>query len=144
MRDVNLTDGRELCHAGERWRPLAQQLAARFAPAEPSDEGMIRVAIGVLLVFERHLGSRRPELTSLVVRTVIRALRRYRREQFRRRPDSARTIPALPTAIAAAESELFARLRRSPTVDEVAGHLGVGEHQVIAGLAAGWIVPAAA
>ena len=141
MREANLTEGRpgrELGYAGERWRPLAQQLAARFAPTGGSDEGMIQAAIGVILVVERRLGARGPELIALVVPLVIRALRRHRREQFRRRPEPTRPFLALQVAIAAAESELFGRLRRSPTVYELAGHLGVAEHQVIAGLEAGW------
>jgi RNA polymerase sigma-B factor len=140
MRDADLTDGRrgrELSYAGDRWRPLAQQLAARFAAAGGSDEGMIRAAVDVILDVERRLGSRGPECSSLVVPLVIRALRRHRREQFRR-PESASPFPALQVAIAAAEGELCTRLRRSPTVDEVASHLHVSEHQVIAGLEAGW------
>ena len=141
MREANLTEGlrgRELGYAVERWRPLAQQLAARFARAGGSDEGMIQAAIVVILVVERRLGSRGPELTSLVVPLVIRALRRHRRDQFRKRPDSTRPFPALQVAIAAADGDLSERLRRSPTVDEVAEHLGVAEHRVIAGLEAGW------
>jgi RNA polymerase sigma-B factor len=141
MREANLTEdrpGRELGSAEEGWRPLAQQLSARFAPAGGNDEGMIQAAVAVILVVERRLGSRGAELTSLVVPLVIRALRRHRREQFRRRPDPTRPFLALQVAIAGAESELFGRLRRSPTVYEVAGHLGVAEHQIIAGLEAGW------
>src|SRR5690349_13469354 len=82
MREANLTEGRigrELGYAAEGWRPLAQQLAARFAPTGGSDEGMIQAAIGVILAVERRLGSRGPELISLVVPLVIRALRRHRR-----------------------------------------------------------------
>jgi hypothetical protein len=138
MPEADVTDGRELCCAGDRWRPLAQQLAARFAAAGGSDEGMIQAAIGAILDVERRLGSRGPECASLVVPLVVRALRRHRREQFRRRPTTARPCPALLAAIASAESELFARLCRSPTVDEVASHLHLAEHHVIAGLEAGW------
>jgi hypothetical protein len=127
MPEADVTDGRELCCAGDRWRPLAQQLAARFAAAGGSDEGMIQAAIGAILDVERRLGSRGPECASLVVPLVVRALRRHRREQFRRRPTTARPCPAL-----------LARLRRSPTVDEVASHLHLAEHHVIAGLEAGW------
>ncbi|MEU4239176.1 hypothetical protein [Actinoplanes sp. NPDC026619] len=140
MREVNLTEDRrspELGHAGERWRPLAQQLAARFAPAGDSDEGMVRAAIEVILIVER-LGARGPELTSLAVPLVIRALRRLRRERFRKWPESGRRFLGLQLAIATAESVLFARLRRSPTVDEVASYLDVAEHQIIVGLEAGW------
>ncbi|GIM93503.1 sigma-70 domain-containing protein [Paractinoplanes toevensis] len=141
MREVDLTDdrrSREPGCAGERWRPLAQQLAARFVAAGDSDEGMVRTAIEVILVVERRLGSRGPELISLAVPLVIRALRRLRRERFRMWPESVPPFPLLQLAIANAESELYARLRRSPTVGEVASHLDVAEDQVIAGLEAAW------
>ncbi|HEY0532579.1 MAG TPA: sigma-70 domain-containing protein [Actinoplanes sp.] len=55
-----------------------------------------------------------------------------------RSAEPARPLAALQAAIAAAESELSTRLRRSPTVDEVASHLNVAEHQIIAGLEARW------
>jgi DNA-directed RNA polymerase specialized sigma subunit len=140
MPEADLTEGcpgRELCYAGDGWRPLAQQLTARFAAAGGSDEGMIRAATEVILEAERRLGPRGPERSSLVVRQVIRALRRHRRERLQTWPLSA---PALPVAIAAAESELLISLRRSPTIEDVANHLQVSEHQIIAGLEAGWSV----
>lgn len=137
MRDADRR-GRELCYADDRWRPLAQQLAARFAAAGGSDEGLIQAAVVAILDVERRLGSRGPECSSLVVPLVIRALRRHRREQFGTRPESTPQAPALPVAIAEAESELFTRLRRSPTVDEIARHLHLAEHQIIDGLEAGW------
>jgi hypothetical protein len=141
MREVDLTDDRrspETGCSGERWRPLAEQLAARFVAAGDSDEGMVRTAIGVILVVERRLGSRGPELISVAVPLVIRALRRLRRERFRAWPESVPPFALLQLALANAEGELCARLRRSPTIGEVADHLDVAEYQVIAGLAAGW------
>jgi transcriptional regulator GlxA family with amidase domain len=120
MRETNLT---------------GEQLAARFTAAGDTAEAMIQAAIGVVLDVERRLG---PQEAELVVPFVIRALRRHRREQFRSRPEATPPFPALQPAIAAAERDLFRRLRRSPTVDEVASHLGLAEHQVIAGLEAGW------
>jgi DNA-directed RNA polymerase specialized sigma subunit len=141
MREANLTHGqraRVLRGDGDRWRPVATQLAARFAADGGGDEGMIRAAIGVILAVERHCGSQGSELTALVVPLVIRALRRRRRDRFRRRSASVRPCQELQLTIANAESVLFKRLRRSPTVDEVASYLNVAEHQVIAGLEAGW------
>jgi hypothetical protein len=141
MREADLTDGRrggKFGHAGDRWRPLAQQLAGRLSPADAGDEGMIRVAVGVLVDVERRLGSQGPECSSVVVPLVVRALRRHRREQFRRRPESTPRFPALQVSLAGAESELCTRLRRSPTVDEVANHLNVAEEEIIVALEAGW------
>jgi hypothetical protein len=139
MREANLTDGGlDPDFDGDRWRPLAQQLAARFAPAGGSDEGMVRTAVAVILDVQRRFGTLGPDCCSVVVPLVIRALRRYRREQFRRRAEPARPFPVLQVAIAGAESELCRRLRRSPTAGEVANQLNVAEEQIIAGLEAGW------
>ncbi|GIF24120.1 DNA-directed RNA polymerase specialized sigma subunit [Actinoplanes tereljensis] len=143
MREVDLTDDRRSAqpgHAGERWRPLAQQLAARFVAAGDSDEGMVQAAIGVILAVERRVGSGGPQLISVAVPLVIRALRRLRRERFRAWPESVPPFPLLQMAIANAESELCVRLRRSPTVGEVANYLDVAECQIIVGLETGWSV----
>lgn len=141
MRKANLTYrrcGRDLRSGDERWRPLAQHLAARFAATEGYDEKMVQAAVAVFLDAERRLGSRRPDFFSLVVPLAIRALRRYRHERIRSRPESIRPLPALQLAIVTAENELSRRLRRSPTVAEIATHLEVAQHQVVAGLEAGW------
>lgn len=141
MRKANLNDGRRcrnLRSDDERWRPLAHHLAARFAATSGSDELMVRAAIATILDAERRLGSRRPDFSALVVPLVIRALQRHRHERLRDRPESVQQLPALQLAIAAAECELSRRLRRSPTVDEVASHLDMAQHQIVAGLEAGW------
>lgn len=136
MGEVDVTAGRcgrDLCAGRERWRPLAEYLAERFATAGSRDEGMVQAAIGAILEVEP-----RPGFSSSVVPKAVRALRRYRREQFRTCPSSGRPGPAFPRAIAAAEHELSDRLRRSPTVAEIANRLDVAEHEIVAGLAAGW------
>jgi RNA polymerase sigma-B factor len=141
MREADLTDGRsgrDPGSGGESWRPLAHHLVERFAAPGGSDEGMERAAIATILKLERLLDPQRPDFSSLIVPLVIRALRRYRREQIRSRPASARPIPALQLAIADAESELSRHLRHSPTVAEVADYLDVAQHQIVAGLEAGW------
>ena len=123
---------------GERWRPLVRHLADRFAVAGGDDEPMVQAAIGAILDVEFRLGTRRSGVSSFAVQQVVKALRGYRREQLRRWPASARPLSAIQLAIAAAESELSGRRRRSPTVAEVADHLEVAEHEIIAGLEAGW------
>lgn len=146
MRNANLTDGRcdrDLYSGGERWRPLAQHLAGWFA-ATGGDEWMVQTAIAVIVDAERRLGSRRPDFSSLVVPLVIRALRRYRHERIRSRPEAIRPLAALQLAIVAAEGELCRRLRRSPTIAEVATHLDLAQHQIVAGLEAGWSAGSAA
>ena len=102
MRRVNLTDGRrgrDLCSGGERWRPLAHHLAASFAATGGGDERMVQAAIAVILDAESRLGSRRPDFSALVVPLVIRALRRYRHERIRSRPESVHSPKATCTTI---------------------------------------------
>jgi RNA polymerase sigma-B factor len=123
-----MREARELRAADDRWRPLAQRLAARFAAAGASDEGMIQAAVSALAEVEKC----ESDSSGPAVSRTVRALRQHRREQERKRP-----APVLPAAIAAAGSELFALRRRSPTVAEVAVHLNVDEEQVIDGLVAG-------
>jgi RNA polymerase sigma-B factor len=142
MREVSLTDGRrgrDLYSGGDRWRPLAQHLAARFAAADGSDDdGAVQVAVATILDAERRLGSTQSGFSTVIVPLVVRALRRHRRERLRRRPASGRPHLALQLAIMDAESKLSRRLGRCPTVAEVANHLDVAEHQIVAELATGW------
>lgn len=130
MREASLTDG--------RWRPLAQHLAVRFAGTGGADEEMVQAAIAVIVDAERRLGSPRPDFSVLVVPLVIRALRRRRHDRIRNRLESVQPYPALQLAMASAEGELSRRLRRPPTVADVAECLNLGEHQIVAGLEAGW------
>lgn len=119
----------------EDWRPLAYYLVARFASGGTSDERVhqARTAVAAVHEAERRYGSERPDFVSLAVPLILRELRRNRREQIYRRP-----LSAIQLAITAADEELGRRLRRSPTVAEVAAHLDLAQHQVVAGLEAGW------
>jgi DNA-directed RNA polymerase specialized sigma subunit len=140
VRKADVTEdrsGRDRC-SRERWRPLAQQLSARFTAAGDRDEEMIQAAVTTIVDAAGRLGAQRPDFCQRVVPLVIRALRRHRLERIRRRPAAARPLPALQLAIVAAESDLSRRLRRSPTVAEIAAHLDMAQHQVVTGLEAGW------
>ncbi|MEV6350487.1 hypothetical protein [Actinoplanes sp. NPDC051851] len=132
MREADLTHG-------ERWRPLAQHLAALFAVPGDSDRELVRTAMAAALDAERRLGPRRADVVLLIIPAVTRALRRHRRAAIRRGPGGTPRT-ALRLAITAAEIELSRSLRRSPTVAEVAAHLDVAQHQIVAGLEAGWPV----
>jgi RNA polymerase sigma-B factor len=140
VRNADLTEdrsGRDL-GPGEQWRPLAGYLVARFAAPGAGDEKMMQVALAVIRDAEDRLGSPRPDLSVLVVPLVIRALRRHRCRLIRCRPASGRPVAPRQLAVAAAEIELTRRLRRSPTIAEVATHLDMAQHQIVAELEAGW------
>ncbi|GAA0535787.1 hypothetical protein GCM10010172_16340 [Paractinoplanes ferrugineus] len=140
MRKANLSEGHRarVRPADDPRRALAQHLAARFVASGDRDEAMIQTATSEILDVEDRLGPLGPDLLPVVVPLVVKALRRHRREQFRTPRQFACALPGLQLAIASAESDMYRRLRRSPTIDEIAGYLGLAEHQVIAGLEAGW------
>jgi RNA polymerase sigma-B factor len=138
---TSLTDGRRgraRCLNGTRWQPLARHLVLRFAPTGGNDVEMIRIAVAVFADAAQGLDSRRPEFPVLVVPLVVRALRRHRHDRIRSRPESVQQYPALLRAMVAAEGELSRRLRRSPTVAELAVRLELAEHQIVAMLEAEW------
>jgi len=122
----------------ERWRPLASYVATRYATTAVNDERLVGVALAAITDAERRFGSRRTDFCSLAVPLAIKALRRHRHERIRGWPAVSRSIPTLQLAIVTAENELSRRLRRSPTVAEVADYLDLGQHQIIAGLEATW------
>lgn len=135
---INSRCGRRRGGAGERWRPMAQHLATRFAAAGGHDAETTGIALGIFVDAEQRLDPRRPEFLSIVVPLVVRALRRHRHDRIRSRPASVPQYPALQPAMVAAERELSRRLLRSPTIAEVAAHLNSDEHRIVAALEAEW------
>ena len=129
--------GRPIHPGCESWHPLARHLAKRFAASGACDESLTEVAMAAIADTERRFDAEAAEFASVVVPLVIRALRRYRREQIRNRPTSTQPLPP-QLAIVAAEDELSRRIRRSPTVAEVAAHMGATQDDVVAALDAGW------
>jgi len=130
--------GRATCSGGERWRPLAHHLAMRFAATRAGDAELTGIAVAVFADAEHRLDPRQPDFSVLVVPLVVRALRRHRHDRIRSRSGTVPPYPALQRAMVAAESELSGRLRRCPTVAEVAARLSVVEHQIVAVLEAEW------
>jgi RNA polymerase sigma-B factor len=140
VRKESLTErhsGRQISPGHESWRPLARHLAKRFAASGACDEALTEVAMATMAEAESGFDSEPAEFASVVVPLVIRALRRYRREQLRNRPMSAYPLPPR-LAMVAAEDELSRWLQRSPTVAEVARHMGATQDDVVAALDAGW------
>ena len=121
--------------AGERWRPMAHHLAMRFVATGGHDAESTGIAFGIFTEAEQRLDSGRPDFLAIVVPLVVRALRQHRHDRIWSRPESG---PALQPAMVAAERELSGRLRRSPTIAEVAAHLHLAEHRIVAALEAQW------
>lgn len=123
---------------GDRWRPLAQHLAARVASNGNNDEKLIGAAIAAIVDAEHRLGSEQTDFAMVAVPLAVSALRCHRRKNICRRRSDVRASSTIQLAIMAAERELTRTLRRSPTIAEVGSYLDVAQHQIIAGLEVGW------
>ncbi|BCJ54164.1 hypothetical protein Asp14428_56390 [Actinoplanes sp. NBRC 14428] len=118
----------------EAWMPLARHLANRYAGrGEPLDD-LIQVAVvGLIKAVDRFEADRGVEFAGFAIPTIVGELKRH----FRDRTWSIRVprrLQELRLAITAANNTLSHTLGRSPTVTDVAEHLGVTEEEVLEGL----------
>jgi RNA polymerase sigma-B factor len=128
--------------AVEAWLPLARHLAGRFAGrGEPPDDLVQVAALGLITATDRYTAERGAgrdvDFVEHAVPAIIGELRRH----FREHACSIRIprhLQALRAAIAEANDELCQLLRRSPTVVDVAEHLGIAEEDVLDGLEGAW------
>ncbi|HYF27934.1 MAG TPA: SigB/SigF/SigG family RNA polymerase sigma factor [Baekduia sp.] len=121
----------------ERFLPLARRLARRYERGDEPFEDLVQVAsLGLVKALDRFDASREIAFSSYAVPTILGELRRH----FRDKTWSVRVprdLQELVLRVEKALSELNRDLRRSPTVPEIAQHLGVGEEQVLEALEAG-------
>lgn len=121
----------------ERHLGLAIHIARRFHAGSGRDDDIEQVAmLGLVKAVDRYDASFGVPFVSFAGRTIEGEIKRH----FR---DATWTVKVprgakeLHLAVRRANEELSASLGRSPTVDEVATHLGVDRDAVITGLAAG-------
>ena len=114
----------------ERYLPLARHLARRY-PAGGEHEDLMQVAsMGLLKAIDRFDPSRGIAFSSFAVPTILGELRRYFRDYgWSVRPP--RDVQELTGKLASATDRLTARLRRTPTADELAEECGVSVEQVL-------------
>jgi RNA polymerase sigma-B factor len=114
--------------------PLVEYLARRFRNrGEPLDD-LIQVAtIGLIKSVDRFDLGRGVEFSTYATPTIVGEIKRHFRDKgwAIRVP---RRLQELKLALTKATSELSQRLGRSPTVAELAGHLGMSEEEVLEGL----------
>jgi len=117
--------------------PLAEHLARRFAHrGEPHDD-LVQVAnIGLIKAVDRFEPERGLEFSTYATPTIVGEIKRHFRDKTWavRVP---RRLQELRLAMTRANADLAQTLGRSPTVAELAVHLGVGEDDVIEALEAG-------
>jgi len=114
--------------------PLVEYLARRFRNrGEPLDD-LIQVAtIGLIKSVDRFDLERGVEFSTYATPTIVGEIKRHFRDKgwAIRVP---RRLQELKLSLTKATSELSQKLGRSPTVAELAGHLGMSEEEVLEGL----------
>jgi RNA polymerase sigma-B factor len=121
----------------ETYLPLAEYLARRFRNrGEPLDD-LVQVAnLGLIKSVDGYDPARGAAFTSYAIPMIVGELKRHFRDKGWdvRVP---RRLQELRLEITKATGDLAQRLGRSPTVADIAAHLGVSEEDVIEGLDSG-------
>ena len=120
----------------ERYMPLARSLALRYRRASEPLDDLIQVAsVGLVKAVDRWDPERGLAFSSYAVPTILGELRRYFRDStWDVRP--ARDLQELCLSVEEAREALWIDLGRSPTVADIAAHLGRGPEEVVEALQA--------
>ncbi|WP_345673888.1 RNA polymerase sigma factor SigF [Yinghuangia aomiensis] len=114
--------------------PLVEHLARRFRNrGEPLDDLVQVATIGLIKSVDRFDPDRGVEFSTYATPTIVGEIKRHFRDKgwAVRVP---RRLQELRLSLTAATAELSQRNGRSPTVAELAGHLGISEEEVLEGL----------
>jgi RNA polymerase sigma-B factor len=118
----------------EAWLPLARHLANRYTGrGEPADDLIQTATLGLIKAIDRYDPSFGVEFAGFAIPTIVGELKRH----FRDRTWSIRVprrLQELRIAITTANNTLTHTLGRSPTVADIAEHLGVTEEDVLEGM----------
>jgi RNA polymerase sigma-B factor len=121
----------------ERFLPLARQLARRYQRAsEPLDDLLQVASMGLIKAIDRFDADRDIAFSSYAVPTILGEIKRH----FRDRTWAVRVprdLQELTLRVDRAVGELSERLRRQPSVADIAEVLGVEEEDVLEALQAG-------
>ena len=126
-------DGDPAAHEAlvERFLPLAQQLARRYARGNEPLDDLIQVAsLGLLKAIDRFDPTRPTAFSSFAVPTILGELKRHFRDKgwSLRVP---RDLQELAFRVERVAADLESELRRAATADEIAQYLGVRTEQVL-------------
>lgn len=118
----------------EAWLPMARHLAHRYAGrGEPLDDLVQVATVGLIKAVDRFDPGYGVDFAGFAIPTIVGEMKRH----FRDRTWSIRVprrLQELRIAITAANNTLTHTLGRSPTVPDIAVHLGVTEEEVLEGL----------
>ena len=121
----------------ELYVPLAEYLARRFRNRGEQLDDLIQVAnLGLIKSVDGYDATRGAAFTSYAIPMIVGELKRHFRDKGWdvRVP---RRLQELRLEITKASGDLAQQLGRSPTVADIAAHLGVSEEDVIEGLDSG-------
>ena len=121
----------------ERHMGLAAHVARRFGRRGPSDDDLRQVAfLALVKAVDRFEPDRHVAFSTFAGRTIEGEIKRHFRDHTWtvRVPRSAKETHL---RLRRATDELTQRLGRSPTVPQLAEHLGIGTDEVVEGIAAG-------
>jgi RNA polymerase sigma-B factor len=118
----------------ESFLPLAQHLANRFGGrGEPIEDLVQTATVGLIKSVDKFDPSRGVEFAAYAIPTIIGEIKRH----FRDRTWDIRVprrLQELRLSLSEATSALLQDLGRSPTVADLATHLGISEEEVLEGL----------
>ena len=118
----------------EAWLPLARHLANRYAGrGEPADDLLQTAVVGLIKAVDKFDPDFGVDFAGYAIPTIAGEIKRH----FRDRTWAIRVprrLQELRLAITAANGTLSHTLGRSPTVADVAAHLGITEEEVLEGL----------
>jgi RNA polymerase sigma-B factor len=116
------------------WLPMAERLARRYANrGVPTDDLVQTATVGLIKAVDRFVDGHGAGFVGYAIPTILGELKRHFRDQawMIRVP---RRLQELRLAITAANAELTQTLSRSPTVADIATHLGLTEESILEGL----------
>jgi RNA polymerase sigma-B factor len=120
----------------QRHLPLARKLAGRYARAnEPFDDLFQVASLGLVKAIDRFDPDRGIAFSSFAVPTIVGELKRHFRDKGWSLHVPRGTLE-LALRVQEATTVLGSTTGRSPTVDEIADHLGVGTEQALEALEA--------
>jgi RNA polymerase sigma-B factor len=121
----------------EAWLPMAQRLTRRYAGrGEPFDDLLQTATVGLIKAMDGFDPDHGSDFASYAIPTILGEVKRH----FRDRTWSMRIprrLQEMRLAINRAQAELTQTVSRSPTVADIAAHLGVCEEAVLEGLEGG-------
>jgi RNA polymerase sigma-B factor len=114
----------------EEFMPLAMSLARGFRTNRDSRDDLIQVAcVGLVKAFDRFDPERGPMFSTFAVPTILGELRRHLRDRTWQL-HVPRDVRELSVALDRVAEALSGELGRSPTVDELAGRMGVSPEAI--------------